>query len=837
VAVLDTTGHLPDDCGMGDGGIDFFISYTAVDERWAEWIAWQLEEASEGWKVKLQKWDIRAGNNFVVEMHAAAAAARHTIAVLSPAYLASRMTAAEWASAFSQDAAGTARRLIPVRIADCQPPGLLASIVYVDLFDKPEGAARAALVAGVKDGRGKPVTAPAFPGAAAPATAARAPAFPGALPPVFTVPYPRNPCFTGRAAALEALSAALAGGGSAAVTQPQAIHGLGGVGKTQLAVEYAYAHAAAYDAVLWAAADSPAVLHSSLAAVAAALELPEREAREEAAQLAAVERWLSAHRRWLLILDNADSGEAAEAVAAVLPKVRAGHVIVTSRRDGWPLGVGDVPVDVLDEAAAVELLLARAPRAGSAEDARAVAAAVGCLPLALEQAAAYVRNRRVRFADYLRDFKAARARVLGLRTEGGTGYKHAVATTWLVTQAHLGSEARAILRLASFLAPAPIPRGLWAGDAGAFRDAVARLDPATAASDGASDPHEAADRGMVELADYSLATLSPDAITFHRLVAAVERDQLAGAERAGWLKLALQLLNTAAVEHPDDVRSWPTWEPLAAHVAEVVAEADAAGISAPTSRLMNDLGLFFKRKERLSEAEALYRRALAIDEATLGPNHHNVAVRLNNLALLLEATGASADAEDLLRRALTIDEAAFGPDHPSVAARLSNLAFLLNDIHRPAEAEPLIRRALAIDEAALGPHHPTVAIRLNNLAGVLWDTNRPAEAEPLFRRALTIDEATLGPNHPNVAIRLSNLAGILRDTDRPDEAEPFFRRSLAIWTRVCDQTGHQHPSASVVRTGYRHLLANLGLDDAAIDERVRSAEEEGRARAQNPGGG
>ena len=145
------------------------------------------------------------------------------------------------------------------------------------------------------------------------------------------------------------------------------------------------------------------------------------------------------------------------------------------------------------------------------------------------------------------------------------------------------------------------------------------------------------------------------------------------------------------------------------------------------------------------------RRALAIDEASYGPDHPNVATDLNNLAQLLQATNRLGEAEPLMRRALAIDEASYGPDHPNVAIRLNNLARLLQDTNRLGEAEPLMRRALAIDEASYGPDHPKVAIRLNNLAQLLKATNRLGEAEPLMRRALAIDEASYGPDHPEVA--------------------------------------------------------------------------------------
>jgi tetratricopeptide (TPR) repeat protein len=218
------------------------------------------------------------------------------------------------------------------------------------------------------------------------------------------------------------------------------------------------------------------------------------------------------------------------------------------------------------------------------------------------------------------------------------------------------------------------------------------------------------------------------------------------------------------------------------------------GIDHPdVARDLNNLARLLQDTNRLAEAEPLMRRALAIDEASYGNDHPKVARDLNNLALLLQDTNRLAEAEPLIRRALAIDEASYGNDHPKVARDLNNLALLLQDTNRLAEAEPLMRRALAIDEVSYGKDHPEVATDLNNLAQLLQATNRLAEAEPLMRRALAIDEASYGKDHPKVAIRLNNLAWLLKDTNRLAEAEPLMRRALAIDE---DSFGKDHPKVA-----------------------------------------
>jgi tetratricopeptide (TPR) repeat protein len=763
---------------MADGHCDFFISYTRADERWAEWIASQLNQA--GYKTVLMAWDFQPGSNFMLEMQHAAAKAERTIAVLSPAYLQSAYCQPEWAAAAAADPTGAQRKLVPVRIAECQPDGLLSQVVWIDLVGLDEATAHQKLLDGIKTGRAKPTTAPAFPGAQPKA----APPFPGALSAIWTVPYPRNPFFTGRNELLRDLRKSLHAGRTVAVTQPVAVHGLGGVGKTQLAVEYAFAHHKEYDAVLWAVADSAETASANFAALAKPLGLPEAEAREQDAQVVAVQHWLQGHQRWLLVFDSVDSPEAERAVLDLLPPALPGHVLITSRRTDWPAAVAEVPVNLMAEETAVKFLLDRvgkhAKDAGGADDARAVARALGCLPLALEQAAAYVGHHRTTFREYLRRLEESRAKLLHEKTPGGTRHPASVAETWLLSEQQLNVTARAILRLTGFLAPDDIPRSLFPADSNVLAKAVKAMPEGAAPSAPLS-----AEDALVELADHSLITLTPRAYSCHRLVQAVQTDRLDPPTTRRWTELALRLVNDAVPVDSDDVRFWPVMEPLRVHAETIAAQADQLGLTEPTARLMNQLALFLNAKALHREAEPLMRRALAIFETSLGSEHPNVATQLNNLAQLLQAT------------------------------------------NRLKEAEPLMARVVTIFEKSLGKNHPNVATALNNLAQLLKATNRLKEAEPLMARVVTICEKSLGETHPNVATALNNLAGLLKDTNRLKEAEPLMRRAVEITVRFKVATGHEHPNQQLRLNNYRNLLAAMGRSEEQIQAALREIRGEG----------
>jgi len=240
--------------------------------------------------------------------------------------------------------------------------------------------------------------------------------------------------FMGRAAQLDAVHANLAGAHGKGC---MALHGLGGVGKTRLAVEYAWHHAQAYTAQLFVGADSPQALQRQLAAMCApkVLDLPEQQATDEAAQAGAVLAWLQQHPGWLLILDNVDTEAAAQAVEALLPQLAGGHVLITSRLTNWSGGIEALPLDVLPTPAAVDFILARTDtrrrkQADDAAHAHTLAQELGYLALALEQASAYIALRRLTLADYLVQWRGQRDKVLAWFDPRLMHYPKSVAVTW-----------------------------------------------------------------------------------------------------------------------------------------------------------------------------------------------------------------------------------------------------------------------------------------------------------------------------------------------------------------------------------------------------------------------
>ena len=574
------------------------------------------------------------------------------------------------------------------------------------------------------------------------------------------------------------------------------IAGLGGVGKTHAAIEYARRHQADYTATLFVSGDSPDRLNSSFSALFDVLHLgsPNEVQRDQSVRITAVKNWFTSHRDWLLIADNVDDKTAAATLTSYFGSLATGHVLITSCLQNWGKNVEALNIEVLSPADSTELLLQlteekRQRTDDEAAQARRLADLLEGLPLALHQAAGYINEQRLTFADYIAQYEEEATGLLHWFESHLIPYQRLdydtpkpVLITWKTSFVKLDPDTRFWLLVFAHFASDPIPEFL--------------LDFAPDEEDEVKTRHRSAKRALAQAETYSLLTRYEDPPRFklHRLVQHILRLTTSEPDRIAALAMGIQIFVENDPGDPTDVRTWKQWNPLQSHAVSFVAHAPDVPAPERLSWLLNQLAVLLSTKSLHAEAEPLMRRALVIDETSFGKDHPAVATRLNNLAQLLNDTNRLTEAEPLMRRALAIDEAGFGSDHPAVALDLNNLAALLKATNRLAEAEPLMRRALVIDEVSFGKDHPNVSRDLNNLAGLLKATNRLAEAEPLMRRALVIVEASYGPDHPNVAIRLNNLAGLLQDTNRPTEAEPLMRRALAI-NEV--SYGPEHPAVAI----------------------------------------
>ena len=479
------------------------------------------------------------------------------------------------------------------------------------------------------------------------------------------LPFPSiGNLFKGRDGALMELREMLDGaaGHATAIVAAQLIHGLGGVGKSQLAVEFAWKHQDHYTAMLFVKADTADNLRAGLAGLCETLELPERNVADQDVRADAVLGWLADNPGWLLILDNVDDKPAAEAVQQFVTGLGGGDVLITGRWTMFGDAIQKMELDVLAEDKAAEYLLEKThgKRRATESDydaALELARRLGGLAVSLEHAAAYIVQHRGSIADYHKAWEENFQATADWHEKMLVNYPHSVLATWVTTIDRLAREARELLDRLSWLATDPIPECLL-------------------------DEHRAAAN---ELVDHSMLKWDNETDTWrmHRVVQEVTRSRIPSADQPESLQATLQAVNDVAQGEPADVRTWDVWDPLRPHIAAVVRHADEHDIHDPTTRLMGQLGVLLWAKALHAEAEPLKRRALELDEQAHGPESSEVAVRLNNLAQLLKATNRLSEAEPLMRRHVEI-LVKFGKatehEHPHMRAGIGNYERLLQEM-------------------------------------------------------------------------------------------------------------------------------------------------------------
>ncbi|MFE9925761.1 tetratricopeptide repeat protein [Streptomyces sp. NPDC005774] len=607
--------------------------------------------------------------------------------------------------------------------------------------------------------------------------------------------------FVGRENALASLTSAMEQG-SKAITQT--IQGLGGVGKTTLALHYAHTHRESYQLVWWIRADTPEQITTGLAALTTSIH-GSATGRTTAEDAGWAIRWLQAHPGWLLILDNAEHPDTVRHLLGQLH--HTGRHLITSRFvRGWPTAPLALPLLTPDASLDLLTRLTGLTDPDNQHHARLLTDELGHLPLALEQAGAFIAESHITvsaYRDMLRQYTAQTTST----APAGSDPQRTMARIWRITLDALHRDtplAVDILRTAAWLAPTAIPRTLLAPLA---------------------DGPVSYAQVLSQLAAYNMIILDAGTLSVHRLIQTVARtpdptttddadphrtpDSITAARHH-----ATALLRTVLPDEPEtNVAGWPVWRTLLPHAEALFTAVDPAHDTEDTDLLLNQTAIYLQGQGQITQAIAYKRRSLDASTRLHGPDHPSTLTSRNNLASAYEAAGDLGRAIPLFEQTLTDRERALGKNHPSTLNSRNNLASAYEAAGDLDRAIPLFEQTLTDCLQVLGEDHPSTLISRNNLAYAYQAAGDLDRAIPLFEQTLTDRERALGKNHPSTLKSRNNLASAYQTAGDHDRAIPLFEQTLTDCLQVL---GEDHPDTLTSRNNLAYAYQAAGDLNRAI---------------------
>ncbi|KAA6408178.1 MAG: Kinesin light chain [Lasallia pustulata] len=690
----------------------------------------------------------------------------------------------------------------------------------------------------------------------------------------FTVPFslsgiPETENFVGRKEELAKIKEVFRGDGAQRAVV--VLHGLGGIGKTQLAVRFVKEHRDTYSAIFWLNSKNEDTLKQSFTVIANhlykehpswALLRTAAEAKDVDQIVVIIRQWLSAkeNHRWMLVFDNVDNPKLpgnedpqAYDVRLYFPEAYQGSILITTRSSRLRIGKVVSVRKLVDIRESIAILTSTSGRVNLDRDTYAIDLVnqLDGLPLALTTAGAYLNQVSTSLEDYLRHYRTSWLKLQQTSPDLLSYEDRALYTTWNLSFKHIQSQnesAGNLLRLWAYfdnqdvwfqlLAAGSEGSPVWFAtivyDELSFNEAIRLL----------------CDHALIESLEMSGGEISMAILALICVGLAVPTKDVPEY----WVKERRLLLhadkcfesvyNTINLEFQDSPNSLNAVHNLGNLYADQgkMAEAEAMYRRAlegkekawgpehtSTMDTVNNLGVLYKDQGKMAEAEAMYRRALECREKAWGPKHTSTLDTVNNLGILYADQGKMAEAEAMYRRALKGYEKAWGPEYTSTLDTVNNLGILYADQGKMAEAEAMYRRALEGKEKAWGPEHTSTLDTVNNLGNLYKNQGKMAEAEATYRRALEGYEKAWGPKHTSTLDTVNNLGVLYADQGKMAEAEAMYRQALEGNEKAW---GPEHTSTLNTVTNLGNLYADQGK--MAEAEAMYRRALEGKEKAWGP---
>lgn len=806
------------------------LSYVPEDRIWADWIESVL--TASGIRViprSATKHETKEDDAVVTRDLSAAA---RTVAVLSAAYTRSQPARAIWETLSAMNPPGELSQLIAIHVDDVRLTQPFTDYAPVELGGLDQERAIGALGRAL----GQPLLATRQAGQAGGETR-----YPSMAPRIWNVPA-RNIAFTGRGEVLERLRDQLVRGSTAVV---EALHGLGGVGKTQIALEYTHRFKADYDLVWWIPAEGGGQITQSLAELASELQIPVGDNVGEAAHeaLEALRRGDPGHR-WLLVFDNADDPKDLQ---PYLPS-GSGHVLITSRNHAWDQLAEPLEVDVFARDESVAHLMLRVPELelGQADH---IADTLGDLPLAIEQAGAWLHETGVSPEEYAAQLDTEYARVMSLSQP--QDYPVPAAVTWNMSLDRLRERSPAairLLQLLAFFAPGAVSQALLYSD-----EMIQALTP----YDASLAERIVLGRVIRDISRYALIRIdrASNVIQIHRLVQAVVRAQMSENERREARHDVHKILAGARPGSGgiDDPQTWERFNQIWPHLRpSQAAECE----DERTRQLLIDQVRYLGRRGELDVGLTLANELETTWTRTLGADHRQTLHLRFQRANLLRQKGQLREARAEDEQVLALQREVLGPTHPHTLMTAGSLAADLRALGEFSAALSEDERTYAVLKDQFGEDHPQTLAVANNLAVSLRLVGDSVEARRIDGETLESRREVLGRNHPNTLYSAANLARDLREAGEYRESVDLLRDTLDRYREVLGpealdtlrtakslavslrKAGDQLGAKRLTEETYERYLSrygpnppdslacalNLACDYSALDDKPRAAE-------------